>query len=117
MSKSKLGSSTTGGELNSTTGGDQFNRFEVGISTPADDMGTPGFEVGISTPTVGIGSPETAPGGSGSSGDAFASGGTPSGWEDVYIPEIAERENDDPKYANGGGSTPTSANPLSLRIA
>jgi VCBS repeat-containing protein len=76
MSTSKFGSSTSVGDdapLGDNSIGDQFNRFEVGNSAPAegvgtsgpeigigpstDDLGNPGPEIGISTPEIGIGTP------------------------------------------------------------
>ena len=61
MSISNRGNNTpVGGDAplgDNTFVGDQFNRFEVGISPPADDVGNPGIEIGISTPVDDLGSP------------------------------------------------------------
>jgi Ca2+-binding RTX toxin-like protein len=61
MSISKRGSTTPVGNdaplSDSTTVSDQFSRFEVGISTPSDDVGSPGLEIGISAPADEVGSP------------------------------------------------------------
>jgi Ca2+-binding RTX toxin-like protein len=61
MSISNRGSNTPVGDDaplgDNTSVGDQFNRFEVGIGTPADGVGNPGPEVGISAPADDVGNP------------------------------------------------------------
>ena len=52
MSNAKPGSDTSIG--------DQFIRYEVGVGTPADDVGSPGFEIGIDVPAVEFVSLENA---------------------------------------------------------
>jgi len=138
MSISKRGSTTPVGD-NAPLGdnlsvGDQFNRFEVGIGTPAEGLSSPDFEIGISAPADGVGDPDFEIGISAPTGDdvvpannAPAGGDTPSGdasgsltgvgtWES--IPETVIIREDDELIGQKGdsGGSPNSSNPESGNI-
>jgi Ca2+-binding RTX toxin-like protein len=134
MSISKRGSNTqVGGDAplgNSTSGGDQFNRFEIGIDAPADDLGSPGLEIGVGAPAddlvspgieIGITAPpivdvvpaDGAPAGedtsSGGAGGDLAGLGT---WESVEELMIAGDDDESTNGKDGGGTfDPRAANP------
>jgi Ca2+-binding RTX toxin-like protein len=115
MSKSKLGSNTPVNDGIVTPVGDAFNRFEVGIGTPAD-VDSPGFEIGIGVSTGGVASPDNTPaGGDTSSGDVGGDFGGVLTWDSLsQIDQVAIAEdNDEPVQAKGAGASvdPNAANP------